>query len=173
MNPPAALTWRVRRMTIDDLEEVLAIDQVSFSVPWSERSYRFELLDNPVATLFVAESNQPEEPRVLGYVGLWELVGEGHISTLAVEPAARRQGIAGSLIAKSLRFFASKGIETVSLEVRRSNEAAQALYSKFGFEKAGVRPGYYRDNEEDALIMSLDQISLAGLGLEVDGGTTG
>ena len=160
-------------MTLDDLPEVLAIDRASFPVPWSERTYRFELLKNPVASLFVAESTQSDAGRILGYVGLWELIDEGHISTLAVEPGERRQGVAESLILNSLRFFVSRGIETASLEVRRSNKAARNLYAKYGFEIVGVRRGYYRDNKEDALIMTLERIPTSGLGLEVKGETTG
>lgn len=164
--------WRIRPMSLDDLEQVLAIDERSFAAPWPERSYRFELTQNPVATLFVAELPLELEPKVIGFVGLWELVDEGHISTLAVAPEHRRQGVAESLLIKSLRFFAGRGVETVSLEVRRSNKAAQGLYAKFGFEVVGVRSGYYRDNKEDALVMSLERIHKKSLELEVQGERT-
>ena len=141
----------IRPMSHEDLDRVLEIDRQSFSVPWTARSYRFELERNPVSRLFVAEY----EGRVVGYIGLWELIDEGHISTLAVAPGYRRRGIASRLIETGLRSLAERGVELASLEVRESNNAAQELYRGFGFEVAGRRRAYYRDNREDALIMSL------------------
>jgi ribosomal-protein-alanine N-acetyltransferase len=154
-------------MTMDDLDQVLVIDQASFAVPWPARSYRFELMENPVASIFVAEMIRETEAEIIGYVGLWELVDEGHISTLAVAPEHRRQGVAESLLIKSLQFFVSRKVGTVSLEVRKSNRAAQSLYAKFGFEVVGTRRGYYRDNKEDAFIMTLERIPKKIMGLEV------
>lgn len=144
-------------MTLEDLDRVLEIDRQSFSIPWTARSYRFELERNPTSQLFVAE----REGEVVGYIGLWELVEEGHISTLAVHPAHRRQGIASRLIETGLRALAEREIEMASLEVRESNQAAQELYARFGFEVVGRRRAYYRDNREDALIMTLDGVRSA------------
>lgn len=141
-------------MTPEDLERVLEIDRLSFSVPWTARSYRFELESNPAARLLVAE----EDGELVGYIGLWRLVDQGHISTLAVHPQQRRRGIASILVEAGLRELAETGINVASLEVRESNLAAQALYSEFGFETVGRRRAYYRDNREDALIMTLDGI---------------
>jgi ribosomal-protein-alanine N-acetyltransferase len=156
-------------MTMDDLAQVTAIDDASFASPWPERSYRFELTENPVASLFVADIDSEGDRQIIGYIGLWELVDEGHISTLAVDERYRRHGVASSLIAKGLRFFATRGVSTVSLEVRRSNTAAQSLYKKFGFEEIATRRGYYRDNKEDALIMTLDRIPEQAARVEVQG----
>lgn len=144
----------VRPMRLGDVSEVVEIDRLSFSMPWSARSYRFEIERNPAALLFVAEV----DGAVLGYIGLWELVDVGHISTLAVHPNHRRQGIARQLIEAGLRALADRGIGEVTLEVRESNTGAQNLYSRFGFEVVGRRREYYRDNREDALVMTLEDV---------------
>lgn len=144
----------VRPMRLGDVAQVVEIDRLSFSMPWSARSYRFEIERNPAALLFVAE----EDGRVLGYIGLWEMVDVGHISTLAVHPEHRRKGLAKQLIEASLRALAERGIGEVTLEVRESNKSAQDLYSGFGFKVVGRRRGYYRDNREDALIMTLEDV---------------
>lgn len=151
------MNLEIRPMTHEDLDRVLEIDRQSFSVPWTARSYRFELERNPVSQLFVAEL----DGHVIGYIGLWVLVDEGHISTLAVDPQHRRQGIATRLIEVGLRTLVERGVKLASLEVRESNEAAQELYARFGFEVVGRRRAYYRDNREDALTMALNGIRSA------------
>ena len=162
MTDPAGL--HIRPMGLDDLAQVLAIEQACFRVPWSERSYRFELLENPVAALFVAEL----DGRLAGYIGLWDLVGEGHVSTLAVDQALRQRGIGQALLRHGIGALAQRGLESVTLEVRASNKAAQALYRKWGFEEVGRRRGYYRDNGEDALLMTLHKIGPQVQSREVD-----
>ncbi|HEX9797601.1 MAG TPA: ribosomal protein S18-alanine N-acetyltransferase [Anaerolineales bacterium] len=154
----------IRPMLLEDLPDVMVIEQACFSVPWSARSYRFELLENPVASLYVAVL----AGRVAGYIGLWELVGEGHISTLAVHPDLRQRGIGQALLVHGLGALAQHGLESATLEVRASNEAAQALYRKWGFVQVGRRRGYYRDNREDAILMTLERIRQAIEGQEVD-----
>lgn len=150
----------VRPMTIADLPAVVEIDRQSFSVPWPARSFRFELQENPVGRLFVAVPDQDERTgEVLGYIGLWDLVDEGHISTLAVHPEHRRRGIGEALLTAGLFALAETGMHTASLEVRASNQAAQHLYAKYGFHLAGRRRGYYQDNGEDALIMTLSDLT--------------
>jgi len=97
-----------------------------------------------------------EPPRVVvGYIGFWYVVDEAHISTLAVHPAYRGRGIGAQLLAAMLREAAGLGARLATLEVRVGNLAAQRLYLKFGFEEVGRRPAYYRDNAEDALLMTL------------------
>ncbi len=141
----------IRPMTMDDVDLVLEIDQLSFSQPWPESSYRFELTTNRASILLVAEI----DARLVAYVGCWLLVDEAHISTLAVHPDFRRQGIARRLLTTLLAQAAGAGAELATLEVRISNYAAIDLYESFGFEISGRRPRYYRDNQEDAHIMSL------------------
>lgn len=157
----------VRAMELNDLANVLEIDRLSFPVPWPERSYRYELTENPASNLLVAESNGPVH-RVVGFIGCWLIADEVHISTLAVHPSFRGQGIGRILLEASLDLSAQRGAEVATLEVRVSNAAAINLYQKMGFEVVGRRPGYYRDNGEDALLMTVT--GLHGRGWGADGG---
>lgn len=144
----------IRPMRIEDLPQVIEIDRASFAMPWSDRTYRYELTRNQAAELFVAE----REGTIIGYIGTWQIIDECHISTLAVDTRHRRQGIAKSLIEHALRRAVAKGISTATLEVRVTNEAAIDLYRQFEFEITGRRRSYYRDNGEDAYIMTAEKI---------------
>lgn len=144
-------------MIIDDLSAVLQIDRQSFPLPWPERSYRFELSKNPAAHLMVADLDEDGQQAVVGFIGCWIIADEVHISTLAVHPDHRRQGVGERLLLKMLDWALSKGVETASLEVRVSNRAAIGLYQKHGFSIEGRNAGYYRDNNEDALLMILKE----------------
>ena len=151
----------IRRMTLDDLAQVVAIDKASFSLPWPERSFRFEITDNPASRAWVAEL----DGKIVGVIVAWLLVDEAHIATIAAHPDFRRQGIAGRLLIHALEFMKNEGALTSVLEVRESNRAAQEMYRKFGFEESGRRPRYYRDNSEDAILMTLHRLE----GLKVEG----
>ena len=144
----------IRRMTLDDLAQVVAIDTASFSLPWPERSFRFEITDNPASRAWVAEI----DGKIVGMIVTWLLVDDAHIATLATHPDFRRQGIARKLLIFSLQSMMSEGALTSVLEVRESNAAAQEMYRKFGFEESGRRPRYYRDNDEDAILMTLHKL---------------
>lgn len=146
-------------MTEEDLPAVLEIDRLSFPLPWSERTYRFELKDNQAARLKVAEVFENGRMRIIGYVGFWFIIDEAHISTLAVHPSYRGQGIGEQLLSDALMDATLRGALVATLEVRISNDAALNLYRKFGFEVIGERPRYYRDNNEDALLMILNDIN--------------
>lgn len=150
---------RIREMTLDDLPAVLEIDRRSFPTPWPERSYRFELTQNPAAQLFVAENGELE---VVGFLGYWLIADEVHISTFAVRPEDREQGIGEQLLVSALITARGRGAALATLEVRESNRPAIELYQKLGFESVGRREGYYRDNGEDALLMSLKQLNPLG-----------
>lgn len=149
----------IRKMTMDDIEQVLAIDRVSFSLPWPERSFRFELTDNPASRCWVAEM----DGKLVGMIVAWLIVSEVHVATLATHPDFRRQGIAKKLLAYTLRELRNEGAQSSFLEVRASNFAAQEMYRKFGYEESGVRPRYYRDNDEDALLMTLESLDVERL----------
>lgn len=149
----------IREMTLDDLPAVLEIDRQSFPTPWPERSYRFELTQNPAAQLFVAENAELE---VVGFLGYWLIADEVHISTFAVRPEDREQGIGEQLLVSALITARGRGAALATLEVRESNRPAIELYQKLGFESVGRRDGYYRDNGEDALLMSLNQLDPLG-----------
>lgn len=144
----------IRRMTLDDLAQVIAIDQASFSLPWPERSFRFEITENPASRAWVAET----DGRIVGMIVAWMLVDEAHIATIATHPAFRRQGIASKLLIHTLQGMMNEGAKTSVLEVRESNISAQEMYRKFGFEESGRRPHYYKDNGEDAILMTLHKL---------------
>ena len=143
----------IRRMTLEDVPAVHEIDMLSFSLPWPERSFRFELTENPVSRGWVAEV----EDRIAAMLVLWFIIDEAHVATIAVHPDFRRQGIGEQILLCALRSAQAEGARRAFLEVRAGNVAAQAMYKKYGFEIAGVRPGYYRDNNEDALLMNLEK----------------
>lgn len=148
------MNLNIRRMTLDDLDQVVAIDRASFSLPWPERSFRFELTDNPASRCWVVEM----EGRVIAALVLWLIVDEAHIATIATHPEHRRQGIGEALMVYALKSASQEGAQSAFLEVRAGNAAAQAMYKKFGFVEAGVRPRYYKDNSEDAILMSLEKL---------------
>jgi ribosomal-protein-alanine N-acetyltransferase len=145
----------VRRMKLEDVPAVHAIDMLSFNLPWSERSYRFELAENPASRGWVAETNG----NLVGMLVLWFIIDEAHIATIAVHPDYRRKGIGEQILLEALRSVRNEGATRAFLEVRSGNVAAQAMYIKYGFAVTGVRPGYYKDNDEDALLMNLEELN--------------
>jgi [ribosomal protein S18]-alanine N-acetyltransferase len=145
----------IRKMTLEDIPVVVELDKISFSLPWPERSFRFELTDNPASRCWVAEVDE----RVAGMVVGWMLVDEMHIATIAIHPDYRRQGIGSKLLLHTLLKSMQEGARSSFLEVRASNLAAQEMYLKFGYEKTGRRRRYYRDNDEDAILMLLKSLS--------------
>jgi len=148
-----------RRMTLEDIEQVVAIDQVSFSMPWPERSFRYELTDNPASRCWVVEA----DGKIVAMLVAWLLVDEAHIATIATHPDYRRQGIAKKLMIHALCYMAKEGAVSSFLEVRESNIAALEMYHKFGFEVSGRRRGYYKDNQEDAILMTLEGLNVEKL----------
>jgi ribosomal-protein-alanine N-acetyltransferase len=154
----AGLEFHIRHMQIEDVEQVFAIDRISFSLPWTERSYRFEITENPHSHLWVAVLDEDPE-RILGMIVVWLLVDEAHIGSIAVHPDYRRRGIAEALLIRALMELIPSGAVQAMLEVRRSNMPAQAMYHKFGFTVDAIRPRYYRDNNEDALLMTLKPLN--------------
>jgi len=131
------------------LPKIVALENVCFSDPWSETSFR-ESLENPLACLTLAIDDAGE---VLGYVLLSVAADEGEILNVAVSPLHRRCGIGKMLLASALCEACRRGAETCYLEVRASNESAIKLYTHFGFMRAGVRKQYYTKPREDAVIM--------------------
>ncbi len=151
-------TLVIRPMSMEDIGRVHAIDLMSFSMPWSERSYRFELTENRNAQVLVAEIVAPEGREVVGMIVVWVILDEAHIATIATHPDYRGRKIGRKLLANGLLAAYNRGARLAYLEVRRSNLTAQSLYEKFGFYVAGERPRYYKDNSEDALLMTLDSL---------------
>jgi len=152
------LPYQIRAMQTGDLVQVQSIDRDSFSLPWPTSAYNYEL-SNPQSLLWVAEiPGEVSPPKIVGMIVLWLIVDEAHVATLAVEPEYRQQGIGRRLLATALREAAHKGLREATLEVRANNLVAQRLYQKFMFETVGFRPHYYRDNNEDALIMTMKNL---------------
>lgn len=142
----------IEPMKVEDVEAVLEIERASFATPWSRLAFLSELLENERAVYLVAREGE----QVVGYIGMWRILDEGHITNLAVHPDLRQQGIGRRLLETLCNLSMAKGLRRLTLEVRVSNHVAQRLYQSFGFLTAGVRPGYYQDNREDALIMWCD-----------------
>lgn len=185
------LPYVIEPMQLRDVAEVMEIEQVSFPSPWSARAYRYELQENNLSHYLVARPRRPlakKEPgfltglcrerlverlqrslgvavppevNILGYGGFWLMAGEAHISTIAVRPDWRRRGIGELLLVAMLERAVELGADLATLEVRISNVAAQGLYQKYGFAKVGLRPRYYSDRGEDALIMTTKHLTSA------------
>lgn len=151
MPKPTTVHITVRPMRIDDLAQVQAIDEISFSTPWPKNAYRFELLENPNGYCWVVEADD----RLAGMIVCWLIVDEVHIATIAVSPDYRGLGIGKGLVITGLRHLIPKGALSATLEVRAGNFVAQNLYRHFGFEVVGERKRYYQDNKEDALLMTV------------------
>jgi ribosomal-protein-alanine N-acetyltransferase len=150
--PPLRL--RIEPMRLDDLPAVHVIERASFSTPWPDTAYRAELETNRLATYLVARSGG----EIVGFAGIWLMVDEAHVTTFAVHPAWRRQGIGERLLVALLDAAIARRAREATLEVRLSNLAARRLYEKFGFRPVGLRPRYYSDNGEDALIMTTEPL---------------
>jgi len=144
----------IRRMKLEDVPAVVELDKLSFSLPWPERSFRYELTDNDASRSWVVEADGKVVAMLVG----WLLVDEVHIATLATHPGYRRQGIARKLLAHALRYVHGEGAETSFLEVRAGNIAAQEMYRKFGYQVSGRRKRFYKDNDEDAILMTLEKL---------------
>lgn len=187
----APLTYCVEPMRPHDLEQVMEIERVSFTAPWSMHAFDYELHYNEMAHYYVARpqmrnglehaalaerggvarpfwskwfTNEPpqstREP-VVGYGGFWKMVDEAHVSTIAIAPMQRQRGIGELLLIAMIEAAQEIGATVVTLEVRKSNASARALYSKYGFEIVGERMRYYSDNGEDAWIMTTPNITTA------------
>jgi [ribosomal protein S18]-alanine N-acetyltransferase len=150
------MSYNIRKMILDDLEQVIAIDQVSFSLPWPARSFQFELTDNPASRCWVADQNG----RIIGMLVAWLIVDEIHIATIATHPDFRRQGIGGKLLLHTLKSAKEEGAVTSLLEVRENNDIALEMYRRFGYLESGRREGYYKDNNETAILMSLASLNV-------------
>ncbi|MCM3125850.1 ribosomal protein S18-alanine N-acetyltransferase [Mesobacillus sp. AQ2] len=142
-------TITFRNMTVDDLDDVMEVEVNSFTVPWSREAFFNELTKNQFAQYLVVEVDQ----KVVGYCGVWIIVDEAHITNIALLPEYRGMKLGEALMAKVMELAREMGALRMTLEVRVSNNRAQNLYRKFGFEEGAIRKQYYTDNMEDALVM--------------------
>lgn len=143
--------WQIQQLTsADQIDAVLAIEDASFTNPWTREMYLSELENRSVSFCFLFRDSSGA---AIGFCSFWRVLDELHINNLAVLPAYRRAGVASALLTFVLGEGARQGARRATLEVRRSNEAARLLYERFGFSVAGVRREYYTKPDEDALIL--------------------
>lgn len=148
---PLPAGWAVEPLDYArDLDDVLAVDAVSFVNHWTREMFEWEARHSDVARLSVLRA---PGGRIAGYCAAWVIFDEVHINNMAVLPECRKQGLGAALLAHVLDAAAAEGAHRATLEVRASNAAAQRLYARFGFGPAAVRPRYYTNPEEDAIVM--------------------
>lgn len=138
----------LRIMNKNDVDAVYKVEEDCFPDPWSKESIRQELKNN-LARYIVAEIDD----QIVGYVGVWFVLDEGHITNVAVHSDYRGRKIGDKLIKELVEICKENNLSAITLEVRTSNVVAQNLYKKYGFKMAGIRKEYYSDNKEDAIIM--------------------
>ncbi len=184
-----ALRCHLRTMQAGDIPQVLDIERASFPTMWPQTVYQRELKNNMarylvayeprgefassvtdepdpgitglVRRIFNKQSVDPTTDRILGMVGLWFMMGEGHVVTIAVRPECRRMGLGEVLLTAALEAALEGQQDEVTLEYRISNDAARAMYDKYGFSQVGVRARYYTDNQEDAVLMTTPPLKSA------------
>lgn len=148
----------VRRMLLEDLDSVVEIEPLAFgSHHWTRQNFTIEL-DNPNAYYYLAELDEGAQKKIVGYVGSWIVLDEMHITTLAVHPDYRRRHIAEKILVGTIKLALANRVHGITLEVRKSNIAAQKLYEKYGFQQQGLRKKYYNDNKEDAVLLWTEDI---------------
>ena len=140
----------VRSPLPGDLAAVIRLESASFTDPWTDDALAQELAPDRLRLPLIAEA----EGSVVGYLMAWKIVDQLHILNIAADPALRRRGIGTALLRAVAVRAAALGLSELTLEVRASNKAALAFYRRHGFRRTGVRPGYYEDNGEDAVIMT-------------------
>ena len=139
----------IREMEERDLDRIMEIEKDCFTNPWSRESFLLEITENMLAKYIVAEIDGV----VVGYGGIWMIIGEGHITNIAVESKYRKIGAGKKLVEGLIQVSKRMFITSMTLEVRESNIPAQNLYKQYGFKEHGIRPNYYADDNEDAIIM--------------------
>lgn len=141
----------IKAMETSHIKELVLIEKACFSKPWTQEGF-FAELRNDTAKFYVALY----EEKAVGYMGIYIICDEGYVANIAVMPEYRRQGIAGRLIENAVQVCKNGGASFLSLEVRVSNNAAVALYEKYGFKKVGERKNFYSAPKENAYIMTLN-----------------
>ena len=138
-----------RYMREEDIEQVLVVEQASFTVPWSREAFYNELHNNKFAVYMVLE----EDNKIIGYCGTWIVIDEAHVTNVAILPEFRGRKLGETMLRKLMSVSREMGAKSMTLEVRVTNHVAQSLYRKLGFQNGGIRKNYYSDNQEDALVM--------------------
>jgi len=140
---------RIREMTLADLDGVMIVETLSYTTHWRRDDFYREIAFNQLANYYVAELNG----QIAGFVGIWFVVDEAHITNIAVHPNFRGKKIGDKLLVHAIEKAKEKRTRRIVLEVRVSNWRAQNLYLKYNFRYAGLRKKYYHDNWEDAFLM--------------------
>lgn len=146
--------YTIRRMGPQDVPQVAQLEVATFTMPWSQADFEYEMKGNPVARYLVLE----RDGALLGFAGAHIILDEGHITNVVIAEAARGQGLGWALMRALLQYAANLGAAYLTLEVRAGNTAAISLYKSLGFMKVGIRAKYYPDNREDALLMVCDRL---------------
>ncbi|WP_048600890.1 ribosomal protein S18-alanine N-acetyltransferase [Rubeoparvulum massiliense] len=141
--------FQIRPMQVEDIDAVHQVETLSFTTPWSKEAFYQELTGNPLAFYTVITVDD----QVVGYGGMWVIIDEAHVTNIAIHPDFRGKKLGYHLLVQMMAYAYMRGARRMTLEVRLSNQIAQRLYTKMGFESYGVRKHYYEDNGEDALIM--------------------
>jgi len=150
---------QLRLMSQEDVPQVTDIDREAFPTLWPPANYQREL-KNGLAHYIVACGDEAGH-YIIGFAGLWILVDEAHITNIAVREKHRRQGTGETLLIAIIELAIELGACLITLEVRASNTEAQKLYAKYGFVRVGLRHGYYTDNREDAVLMTIEDVKSA------------
>lgn len=132
-----------------DIDSVVEIEKEAFTTPWTKEAFFSEINENKLAVYLVAEVDE----KVVAYGGMWLIINEGHITNIAVKEEYKGRGIGNEIVEGLINYCAFMGIDDMTLEVRASNKVAINLYEKYGFFNYGLRPNYYADDGEDAIIM--------------------
>ena len=138
-----------RDMKEEDIDQILEVEHASFATPWSREAFYNEIYNNKFAVYIVLEEDQ----KIIGYVGAWVVIDEAHITNVAILPSYRGKKLGEALLRKMMTVAKDMGARSMTLEVRVTNNVAQSLYRKLGFQNGGIRKNYYTDNQEDALVM--------------------
>ncbi|MDQ0976718.1 ribosomal-protein-alanine N-acetyltransferase [Bacillus niacini] len=138
-----------RYMKEEDIDQILEVEHASFATPWSREAFYNEIYNNKFAVYIVLE----EDEKIIGYVGAWVVIDEAHVTNLAILPSYRGKKLGEALLRKMMTVAKDMGARSMTLEVRVTNNVAQSLYRKLGFQNGGIRKNYYTDNQEDALVM--------------------
>ncbi|WKA55342.1 ribosomal protein S18-alanine N-acetyltransferase [Planococcus shixiaomingii] len=138
-----------RKMTIEDIDAVYDIENLSFSLPWTKEAFFYEMVDNEHAYYVIAETDKG----IVGYCGMWLVMDEAHVTNIAIRPDERGKKLGERLMMAAIEVAKDQGAMLMTLEARVSNHVAQNLYRKLGFKNGGIRKRYYSDNYEDALVM--------------------
>jgi ribosomal-protein-alanine N-acetyltransferase len=155
------LAVKLRPMTQKDVLQVTEIDREAFPAMWPPANYQREMKNGLAHYIVAVDDGEKAGRYIIGFAGLWMLAGEAHITNIAVREKHRLRGIGEALLIGIIELAIKLDAHLITLEVRASNQEAQKLYAKYGFVNVGRRRGYYTDNGEDAVLMTIEDLKAA------------